>query len=118
MAALSSMNVAVHGEGEIAVPCDGLQRLGIHARFVQQGQVAVAEGVGRGVVQIDCLAHVVEHRAVGGHQSGFSSHQLLRHLTSRIGAEWRVAEFTYFCNFKRISLKNGLAPVKIRGKAV
>ena len=65
------MNVAVHGEGEIAVPCDGLQRLGIHARFVQQGQAAVAEDVGGGVVQIDRLAHVVEHRAVDGHRNGF-----------------------------------------------
>ena len=30
---------------------------------------------------------------------------------------WRVSEYIDFYNFERISLKNGLTPVEIRGKA-
>ena len=37
-------------------------------------------------------------------------------LSSRAEVEQLVAEYIHFCNFERISLKNGLTPLEIRGK--
>ena len=37
-------------------------------------------------------------------------------FSSRAEAERLVAEYVHFCNFERISLKNGLTPLEIRGK--
>ena len=39
------------------------------------------------------------------------------HFTSRADVEQLVSEYIDFYNFERISLKNGLTPVEIRGKA-
>ena len=38
-------------------------------------------------------------------------------FASKSEVEQLVAEYVYFYNFERISLKNGLTPVEIRGKA-
>jgi len=38
-------------------------------------------------------------------------------FSSRAEAERLVAEYVHFCNFERISLKNGLTPLELRGKA-
>ena len=37
-------------------------------------------------------------------------------FSSRAEVEQLVAEYVHFCNFERISLKNGLTPLEIRGK--
>ena len=37
-------------------------------------------------------------------------------FSSRAEVEQLVAEYIHFCNFERISLKNGLTPLEIRGK--
>ena len=39
------------------------------------------------------------------------------HFTSRAEVEQLVTEYVHFYNFDRISLKNGLTPLEIRGKA-
>jgi len=39
------------------------------------------------------------------------------HFSSRPEVEHLVSEYIDFYNFERISLKNGLTPVEIRGKA-
>ena len=39
------------------------------------------------------------------------------HFSTRADVEQLVAEYVHFYNFERISLKNGLTPIELRGKA-
>ena len=46
------------------MPRDVLQRLGVHAGFVEHRQIAVAEDVGGRAVQINGLANLLEHALI------------------------------------------------------
>ena len=64
------MDVAVHGEGEVAMPRDVLQRLRIHAGFVEHRQIAVAKDVGGRAVQINSFANLLEHTLIRRSRDG------------------------------------------------
>ena len=64
------MDVAVHGEGEVAVTRDVLQRLGLHIGFVEHRQIAVTEDVGGRAVQINGFADLLEHALIRRFRDG------------------------------------------------